>query len=236
MSTSQAATSSRKTDDIVLEGDTRERIMQAALMIFASKGFEAATLKEITEAANANIAAVNYYFRSKDELVKQVINALLGEINRARREALDIYERELETGKRKPSLSRLIEALVWPMVRLSRDSSGGRALISLLLQVRTTPSVPTQTFWENSADSTHERFITAFSRLLPELSREEIIWRYDCARGAMMYMLADITPGIHRIVHLPGTPSEIEDETIVRELVAFIEAGFRAASARQDAM
>lgn len=216
------------------ESDTRERIMQAALLVFSSKGFEAATLKEITELANANIAAVNYYFRSKDELIRQVIQALLGAVNKARREALDTYERELELAGRKPSLHALIEALIRPMVRLSRDSTGGRALISLLLQARASPAAPPDMMGESKSDTTHERFIAAFTKLLPELSREEIIWRYDCARGAMMFVLADLAPGIHRIVQLAGSPSDASDETLVRELVVFVEAGFRAGSAHSD--
>lgn len=205
--------------------------MQAALLVFSSRGFEAATLKEITEQANANIAAVNYYFRSKDELIRQVVQTLLGEVNAARIEALGKYEAEVEQG-RTPSLNRLVEALIRPMVRLSRDSSGGRALISLLLQARASPSAPANLLGDQNFDPMHERFVSAFMRLLPELSREEIIWRYDCARGAMMFVLADLAPGIHRIVQLAGSPREASDEMVVAELVSFISAGFRAGSAR----
>jgi TetR/AcrR family transcriptional regulator, regulator of cefoperazone and chloramphenicol sensitivity len=49
--------------------DTRTRLLQAAGRVFAAKGFEAATVREICRLAEVgNIAAVNYYFRDKETL------------------------------------------------------------------------------------------------------------------------------------------------------------------------
>src|SRR5262245_28292153 len=47
---------------------TRRRIVEAAGPRFAEKGFDATSVREITEAAGTNVAAVNYHFRSKEEL------------------------------------------------------------------------------------------------------------------------------------------------------------------------
>lgn len=46
----------------------QERLIEAAGEIFAEKGFRSATVREITSLAGANVAAVNYYFRDKQEL------------------------------------------------------------------------------------------------------------------------------------------------------------------------
>ena len=51
-----------------LEHDTRQRLLESAVEVFAEKGFRDATVHEICERAGANIAAVNYYFRSKENL------------------------------------------------------------------------------------------------------------------------------------------------------------------------
>ncbi len=56
---------------------TRERILEAAGDIFGQKGFRTATVRQIAEAAGANIAAVNYYFRGKQGLYSAVIEELL---------------------------------------------------------------------------------------------------------------------------------------------------------------
>ena len=47
---------------------TQVRLLKSACQVFAEKGFREATLAEICERANANIAAVNYYFRDKATL------------------------------------------------------------------------------------------------------------------------------------------------------------------------
>src|SRR5690349_16392003 len=54
--------------------DTKTRLLQAAGQVFAAKGFEAATVREICRLANVgNIAAVNYYFRDKETLYREAV-------------------------------------------------------------------------------------------------------------------------------------------------------------------
>ena len=47
---------------------TKQRLIEAASRIFSDKGYHATTVAEICEAADANIAAVNYYFGEKSAL------------------------------------------------------------------------------------------------------------------------------------------------------------------------
>lgn len=54
--------------------DTQRRLLEAAGQVFAEKGFQAATVREICQRAEANIAAVNYYFRDKEQLYKAALN------------------------------------------------------------------------------------------------------------------------------------------------------------------
>ncbi len=51
---------------------TKERLIEAAAEIFAEKGFRKATIAEICEKAEANIAAVNYHFGDKENLYSEV--------------------------------------------------------------------------------------------------------------------------------------------------------------------
>jgi TetR/AcrR family transcriptional regulator, regulator of cefoperazone and chloramphenicol sensitivity len=48
--------------------DTKSRLLTAAGEIFAEKGYEAASVREICQRASANIAAVNYHFGEKRQL------------------------------------------------------------------------------------------------------------------------------------------------------------------------
>ncbi len=47
---------------------TKERLLESAAAVFAEKGYGEATIAEICRRADANISAVNYYFRSKEKL------------------------------------------------------------------------------------------------------------------------------------------------------------------------
>lgn len=53
---------------------TRARLLEAAREVFAEYGFQAATVREICRRADANVAAVNYHFGSKDELLAEALN------------------------------------------------------------------------------------------------------------------------------------------------------------------
>lgn len=52
---------------------TRDRLLDSAGKVFAEKGFESATVREICQEAGANIAAVNYYFGDKERLYLEAV-------------------------------------------------------------------------------------------------------------------------------------------------------------------
>src|SRR3954471_8446758 len=67
-----------------LDGDTEARLLEAAGRVFAEKGFDAATVRDVCERAGVkNIGAVNYYFRSKENLYEAALrNAFSGRMAR----------------------------------------------------------------------------------------------------------------------------------------------------------
>ncbi|WP_127998756.1 CerR family C-terminal domain-containing protein [Piscinibacter defluvii] len=57
---------------------TRERLMHAALRLFAQHGFEKTSTREIAEAAGTNLAAIKYYFGDKAGLYRTVFFEMQG--------------------------------------------------------------------------------------------------------------------------------------------------------------
>lgn len=57
--------------------ETNDRLLAAATEVFSEVGYRAATLREICRRGRANIAAVNYYFRDKEQLYTAVLHRLV---------------------------------------------------------------------------------------------------------------------------------------------------------------
>jgi AcrR family transcriptional regulator len=61
---------------------TKEKILEAACKVFAEKGYRDATHAEICRRAGVNVAAVNYYFASKENLYRSVFEHLTQKVER----------------------------------------------------------------------------------------------------------------------------------------------------------
>ena len=74
-----AARRLRATASNLHDGDatqTRERILDAAFRRLVSDGYAALSVREIARDAGVNHALINYHFRSKDQLVIEVLDAV----------------------------------------------------------------------------------------------------------------------------------------------------------------
>jgi AcrR family transcriptional regulator len=98
-----------------VEADTRTRILDAAEQLFVSHGLDATTLRMITAAAQANLAAVNYHFGSKEALIEAVFRRRLTWLNEQRIAALTAFEAEAKGGPLKPR--QIVEAFFGVAIR-----------------------------------------------------------------------------------------------------------------------
>ena len=60
--------------------DTRERILRAALDVFAERGFEGARTRDIADASGANLGLLQYYFGGKEKLWRAAVDHAFGEL------------------------------------------------------------------------------------------------------------------------------------------------------------
>src|SRR5262249_22410179 len=71
---------------------TRQRVLDAAAQLFAERGFRKVTVREICRRARANVAAVNYHFRDKAGLYREVVEmaiAVMEQTNAVARQAAE---------------------------------------------------------------------------------------------------------------------------------------------------
>jgi AcrR family transcriptional regulator len=209
--------------ELKANGDTRSRILDAAEALFVEHGFEATSMRMITAAASVNLAAVNYHFGSKEALIQEVFRRRLTWLNRERLRVLEAYEKAAQGAPLKPS--QIVEAFFGTALKLAADEQhGGHLFMRLLGRTYTDPAQFVRTFLAEEYADVVDRFSAALFRALPDVPREEILWRFHFMLGAMAYALA----GTDALQIVAGAGGEEDPGAVSRRLMAFLLGGLRA--------
>ena len=72
--------------------NAKEKILNTAIKLFAQKGFDGTSIREICKSANINICMISYYFGGKQELYQEIITNLIKSQNAYLESFLDIDE------------------------------------------------------------------------------------------------------------------------------------------------
>lgn len=213
------------------ESATKQQILEAAIRLFGNRSFDTVSLRDITTEAEVNLAAVNYHFDSKLNLVREVLNTLASPINQARLNALDDYDKQLNGAR--PDLEKVVRLLVDPFVRAARNKNSISIYYPrLLMLARTLPGNLIGSFMADQHDHMVIRFVHMFGRALPDIDEEQIFWRYDFAIGAMLNIVGDSYRS-YRLKRVSGGRCDTDDaDRMIDELVAFISTGMRATTPR----
>jgi AcrR family transcriptional regulator len=200
---------------------TKERILDAAERLFAERGFDGTSLRAITTEAGVNLAAVNYHFRSKNDLIHEVFSRRLAPINARRLTMLDDCEAGKGTGA--IQLEKVVRAFVEPLLRPEGVVATGRVTLQTLLgRMYVDPGGNVRRVFLGEMDEVARRFRAAFQRAMPGIPLEDIYWRLHFTIGAMAHTLAGSWI-IETLSNGLCKPSDL-DGTIDR-LVAFAVAG-----------
>jgi len=98
--------------------DTKTRLVRAASALFAERGFNGTTVRDIAQRAAANVAAGNYHYGSKKALYLEVLRAQFAQV-RAQLEALGASPQPKELARLdRPALIRVLHARVRVMLEM----------------------------------------------------------------------------------------------------------------------
>ena len=201
--------------------ETRTRILDAAEELFMQQGFGGTSMRLLTSKAGVNLAAVNYHFGSKDALIEAVFRRRLDPMNNARIAALDA----LEAGGT-PDADAIIRAFVGPSLRMIEDAKGGRSFIRLLGRTYTEPTKGIRQLIGQMYAPTMQRYKAALERALPQMPREELVWRMHFMFGTLAYTLA-ATDTVQLIAG--SKPEDRYDARLLEDrLTAFMASGLDA--------
>ena len=193
---------------------TRGAILSAAERLYADRGFGDVTLRDIVAAADVNLAAVNYHFGSKDELIAELFVTRSLATNRERLNELKQAE---EAGGGRADIDAILRALVGPTLRgcLGPDrerSTAARFMIRALIE-----SVPPIRRIKNREIDHLRKFAAAMRRSLPDRSAVDLYWGLHFALAMAHQTVRDS----ERLTKLSEGSCDLNDvEGIIERVVA----------------
>ena len=198
---------------------TKDRILYAAEELFAQQGFASTSLRQVTSRADVNIAAVNYHFGSKENLVNEVFRRRMDDMSRERLAALQLAV-EAHPGELEPILAAFVE----PALAMAQDRHGGGAFIRVIARAYAESNDSLRKFLSDQYGHVLREFAKALAGCMPGLGKEALYWRLDFLSGALTYAMADF--GL--IKRPSGVSESTHRERAAKALIRFAAAGFQA--------
>jgi AcrR family transcriptional regulator len=178
-------------DQRTVSGDaTRKRILKSAERLFAKSGLDAVSIRDITDAAGVNTAAIHYHFGSKSGLVEALLERWAGELVERRGRMLDRIE-----AQPKVRLRDVVEVLVWPMVELGGARRGGGGYVGFLAAVMNHPEyIP---LMNQLYEPDISRTLALLEQVTPHLSSDVRMLRWAIAKDTVNRTVSVATSPIH---------------------------------------
>ena len=199
--------------------NTKDRILGAAEELFAQFGFAGTSLRQVISRADVNIAAVNYHFGSKENLVNEVFRRRMDEMSERRLSLLRTAAEE------KPGdLEAILAAFIQPALALTYDRHGS-AFVRVLARAYAEKNDGLRKFLSDNYGQVLREFAKALAGCLPALAKEDLYLRLDFTAGALTYAMADF--GL--IKRPAGVSDRAHADKAAQGLIRFAAAGLRAA-------
>ncbi len=188
---------------------TIDALLDAAERMFATEGVDAVSLRAITSAAGANVAAIHYHFGSREDLLEALVARRMDAL--AERRAAVIAALPAV-----PTVDSIAEALVRPLIEEARTPAG-RNYVRVLRQL--TNGTPTQRMIPARRFQPQHRLLTkTLAAARPDLSDGTRGFRLRLASESVLSVLS--APELFRSSFSP--PLDLDQ--LGDELVAHITA------------
>ncbi len=204
--------------------ETGSRILDVAEELFSEQGFDRVSIRDITRKAKVNLAAINYHFGTKADLIAAVFERRVLPVNEARIAALESLR---EQGHTKLRIEDILEAFIRPTIQFSFGTpKGGKAFSKLFGRCLAEPSPEITSLLKRQFEPLAERLDSALMKALPGLSRSEAFWCMKFTFGALHHW------HLTKDAFLPDWLEKTDVERQIQKLISFAAAGFRAARSR----
>jgi len=197
---------------------TRDRLIEVSGELFAERGFDSVSLRVITESANANLAAVNYHFGSKEELILAVVEDIVGPVNQKRLERLGEIDSTSSV-----SLKAIIHAFIDPVFDVtSADAGADNKYYKLLSRCIASRDERVSSIIIKQFPEVLAKFVSSLTKVIPGLSSDSAHLKVMFMAGALAHSLFHYENFL-LVSHGSFDPSS--SNLLKSELVSFLSAG-----------
>lgn len=208
--------------------DTEERIFLAAERLFADRGFDGVSVRDIVHEAGVNLAAVSYHFGSKSALLLSIFRRRTRELNRERHALL---REAIARNGGSPPLRDILRALLAPPI-LWRDPASGKGTASRFISRAMAEATPELRQILESDVSHLKGFVAPLAQALPHLSEPEVCWTLHFAVG-LPHQCTDMH--FKRLAALSDGRCDASDvQAMLERAIAFAVGGAAALGARGE--
>jgi AcrR family transcriptional regulator len=195
---------------------TRERLLNVAEQRFGEGGYEGTSLRAITVAAAANIAAVNYHFGSKEALLRAAVARAMAPVNAERRRRLDQLE-----ARGLPTAEQLIRAFIEPGLDLMlRRGERGAVVARFIGRIAFDPSQRIRELYAAESNPIESRYLVALQTALPEASPDAVQFGFVNMLGLLALHQSQA------LSRVPGAAGTEDPGKLAENLIAFLVAAF----------
>lgn len=206
--------------------NTAVSILSAAEELFAEKGFAETSLRNITSRAGVNLAAVNYHFGSKKELIQAVFARFLTPFCAELESELGNYQTQLNGSR--PDLTALLTLLAKTASKVDQDNPDRIAIFMRLLGLAYSQGQGhLRRFLRNEYGTVFTVYMTLVTEATPELTEEERFWRIHFMLGATVFTLSGAEALTAMAEYDLGKQTDVSQ--VIQRLIPFLSAGFQAA-------
>ena len=209
---------------------TRASILEAAERLYADRGFSDVTLRDIVAAAGVNLAAVNYHFGSKDELIAELFVTRSIATNRERLNELKAAE---AAGGGRADIDAILRALVGPTLRGCLGPESERSAAARFMIRASIESVPPIRRIKNREIDHLRKFAAAMRRSLPDCSDTDLYWGLHFALALAHQTIRDS----ERLTKLSEGKCDLDDVAgVIDRIVAILVVALAGPEARPKTM
>ncbi len=199
-----------------LRAGTAERLILAAERLFATRGIDGVSLRQVNAAAGQrNLSAAHYHFGSKAALIAAIYDYRMASVNQRRAALLDA----IASAGREHDLAALTEAIITPI--LEEDTAGGGHYVRFMAQVMGHPQLNLAGLWQSRHGQSLARIMAALREALPGIPAAVLGQRFGLMWEQVVHALADRE-------RLRSEAGGISEGLFVSNLVDVVAAGLGA--------